>query len=240
MSMTFQVIPAIDLIDGQVVRLTQGERDRATYYPDPPAKVAARFIQAGSRWLHIVNLDGAFDQDDNTNQTALVEIAAQPASIQFGGGLRSLAAMRAALARGVDRMVVGTLALKDQSSFEAALAEFGPGRLAVAIDVRDNRLQTHGWTADAPLELEEFLTQLAGQGIEWIIYTDADRDGTGAGLAVKAARRIQAEFDFKVIVSGGVGSLDDIRAARRAELAGVIVGKALHDEVFTIEEALTC
>lgn len=238
--MSFELIPAIDLMDGQVVRLVQGDPDQATFYPDPPEQVAAQFARAGCRWIHVVNLDGAFDLADNANQQALAGITDQGASIQFGGGLRSQAAMRIALERGVDRLIIGTLALKEGDRFGELVRIFEPGRLAVAVDVRGGQLQVHGWTDGVDLALDDYLARLAHQQVKWIIYTDADRDGTGAGLAIKAAQRIQQAFDFNVIISGGVGALQDIRDARAAGLAGVIVGKALHDGVFTIEEALAC
>lgn len=238
--MNFHVIPAIDLIGGRVVRLLQGERDRATTYSALPGQAARAFEQAGSQWLHVVNLDGAFDQGDSANQQALQEIVSGDVQVQFGGGLRSLEAMRAAFQTGVDRVVLGTIALKDPASLEQSLAEFGSHMVAVAVDLRAGRLQSHGWTEDVRMQLDQYLERLSSQGVEWIIYTDADRDGTGRGLAIDAARRAQAETGINTIVSGGVGGLEDIRAARRAGLAGVIVGKALHDGVFTIEEALVC
>ena len=238
--MTFEVIPAIDLIDGRVVRLIKGDRDQATYYPEEPTEVAQRFALAGSQWLHVVNLDGAFEMADSANQRALSQIAASPAATQFGGGLRSLADMRAAFEAGADRLVLGTLALEEPEVLTAAIEQFGRDRLAVAVDVRAGALQARGWTEGINLDLNDYLARLSEQSVQWIIYTDAERDGTGQGLAINTAADIQRRFTYQVIVSGGVGSLDDIQRARRAGLAGVIIGKALHDGRFTIEEALAC
>lgn len=238
--MTFQVIPAIDLMGGRVVRLVQGRRNRATEYSETPAEAALRFKEAGSSWLHVVNLDGAFDQADQSNKEALRGIVASGASVQFGGGLRSLESMRAAIKIGVQRLVLGTVALADQAILSKALASFGRDHVAIAIDLRGGMLQSHGWTEDVELQLDQYLDRLQSQGVQWVIYTDADRDGTGRGLAISSAQRIQADSGFRTIVSGGVGELKDISAAREAGLAGVIVGKALHDGVFTLEEALSC
>lgn len=238
--MTFQVIPAIDLMGGRVVRLTKGDREQATFYPEEPATVAERFAQAGGQWLHVVNLDGAFDMADRANQQAVRRITSGQLSVQFGGGLRSLAAMRAAFEAGAQRLVLGTLALEQPATLAAAVDEFGPDRIAVAVDVRAGALQSHGWTEAANLKLADFLSRLSDYSVRWIIYTDAERDGTGQGLAMEAAADIQETYPFQVIVSGGVGSLADIRLARQAKLAGVIVGKALHDGRFRLEEALAC
>ncbi|MFP3855089.1 MAG: HisA/HisF-related TIM barrel protein [Anaerolineales bacterium] len=238
--MTFQVIPAIDLMGGRIVRLVQGRRDQATEYSETPAEAALRFKAAGASWLHVVNLDGAFDRADQANRDALRDITGSGVSVQFGGGLRNLESMRAAVKIGIQRLVLGTVALADQAILSKALASFGRDHVAVAIDLRGGMLQSHGWTEDVELQLDQYLDRLQLQGVEWVIYTDADRDGTGRGLAVSSAQQIQAETGFRTIVSGGVGKLDDIRAAREAGLAGVIVGKALHDGVFTLEEAMSC
>lgn len=238
--MSFLVIPAMDLMGGAIVRLTRGDRNQITYYPESPSRMATAFENAGSRWLHLVNLDGAFDQGDKANRDVLRQLAGGSAQIQFGGGLRSLAAMRAALETGADRLVLGTLALEKPQLLGEAVEEFGEQAIAVAVDVRGQALQSHGWTEAAELDLQSFLSRLQSQSIKWLIYTDAERDGTGQGLAVQAAAEIQETFDINVIVSGGVGSLADVGEARQAGLQGVIIGKALYEGRFTIEEALKC
>ncbi len=237
---SFTIYPAIDLIEGQVVRLTAGDRSRQTSYPTTPAEAAIAFREAGASWLHVVDLDGAFGEKRSENQRALATVLEAGLPVQFGGGLRDLQAIDLALEMGVERILLGTLALRRPEALVEALSRFGPDRIAVAIDTRGDVLQTHGWTQDHPLSISQYGRQLEEVGVETAVYTAAERDGTGQGLEIDRAGALQAETGLAVIVAGGAGSLDDIRAAQNAGLDGAVVGKALHDGRLSLEEALRC
>lgn len=236
----FTVYPAIDLRRGRVVRLAQGDPERETVYGDDPAAVAERWLAAGATWLHVVNLDGAFGEGGQANLEALRALLATGALIQFGGGLRSLPDVEAALEAGVARVVLGTAAVEAPDLVAEALARFGPDRVAVALDVRAGRVQVRGWVEDAGREPVDLAAELAGLGLRTVVHTDVARDGVSRGLNVEASKRLAEATGLEVIASGGVASLADIQAARKAGLAGVVVGRALYDGRFTLEEALRC
>ena len=234
--------PAIDLHQGQVVRLQQGDLARQTRYATDPAAIARQWLSEGAQWLHVVNLDGAFGHDDAANRKALQAILREAnrrgARVQFGGGLRSLEAIANALAMGVHRVVLGTLAARQPEVVAEALRRWGPDRIAVGIDARDGRVQVSGWAEATDLEAEAFAQRLAATGLRTVIFTDIARDGLQTGLALEATVALQRASGLAVIASGGVASLDDIRAASQAGLAGVIVGRALYEGAFTVAEAL--
>lgn len=229
----FVLYPAIDLRQGQVVRLTQGDPDRQTTYSPDPAETARRWLSAGARWLHVVNLDGAFGENDTTNRRALEDIlrvaGAFGAAVQFGGGLRSLEAVQAALDTGVARVVLGTLAVEQPEVLAQALAGAGPERIAAALDARQGLVRIRGWATGSAIPAVDLAARLAQIGLEWLVFTDIARDGVGAGLNLEATLAIAGQGRLNVIASGGVNSLDDIRAACRAGLAGAIAGRALYE-----------
>jgi phosphoribosylformimino-5-aminoimidazole carboxamide ribotide isomerase len=232
------VYPAIDLRRGRVVRLRQGDPDQETRYGDDPLDVARRWQEAGATWLHVVNLDGAFGEQGRENQQALGRILTTGLRIQFGGGLRDLDGIRRVLDVGVSRAVVGTAAVENPALVEAALTSFGPERVAVGIDARDERVQTHGWQETASTTAVALAQKWAAQGLRWAIFTDVARDGMGSGLNVEATARLAQATGLNVIASGGVRSLEDVRRARQAGLSGVIVGRALYEGQIALEEAL--
>jgi len=238
----FTLYPAIDLHRGQVVRLQQGDLARQTVYASDPAAIARRWLREGARWLHVVNLDGAFGQRDAANRAALQailqEAAARGARVQFGGGLRSLDAAGEALRSGVSRVVLGTLAARQPEAVAEALRRWGPERIAVGIDAREGRVQVSGWAEATDLEAATFARRLAALGLRTVIFTDIARDGLQTGLALEATAALQAASGLEVIASGGVASLDDLRAAKAAGLAGAIVGRALYEGALTVAEAL--
>ena len=236
----FTVYPAIDLRGGRVVRLQQGDPDRQTVYHDQPARVAARWLEAGAAWLHVVNLDGAFATPDAANRRSLERILALGGAVQFGGGVRSLAAIEDLLALGVRRVVLGTVAVENPDLVAEALARFGAEAIAVGIDARDGRVRTRGWTQDTSLTAVALAQQLAQFGLRTVIHTDIARDGVGAGVNVAASRALASATGLDVIASGGVASLEDICRARRAGLAGVVVGRALYEGQIDLQEALSC
>lgn len=236
----FIVYPAIDLRGGQVVRLKQGDPARKTIFGNDPAAVARRWLEAGAIWLHVINLDGAFGEPDDANRAALQAILGTGAQVQLGGGLRSLETVRTILNMGVQRAVIGTAAIENPELVRQVVANFGPEHLAVGVDAREGRVHTRGWVDDSGVDAFTLAEELRAEGVETIIVTDINRDGMGSGVNVELAKRLAQTTDMRVIASGGVDSLDDIRRVRQADLPGVIVGRALYDGKFSLEEALRC
>jgi len=238
----FTIYPAIDLRDGQVVRLKEGDPDRQTAYSSDPAKMAHRWLSMGASWLHVINLDGAFGENDAANQQALRAILSMAeefgAQVQFGGGLRSLVAIEAALETGVQRVIIGTLAVEQQDVLEMALSLFGPERIAVGIDARDGLVRVRGWQDDSGVPATDLARQMQTLGLRTIIFTDVSRDGMGSGLNIAATRELGEVSGLDVIASGGVHTLKDVQAAREAGLGGVIIGRALYEGTIDLEEAL--
>jgi phosphoribosylformimino-5-aminoimidazole carboxamide ribotide isomerase len=234
----WDVYPAIDLRRGRVVRLMQGDPERETEYGRDPLRVAQRWLRAGARWLHVVNLDGALDEEAGGNWAALGKIAGAGARVQFGGGLRDFAGVSRALELGVSRVVLGTAAVEDPGLVARSLATFGVERIAVGIDARDGVVRTHGWQRGAGVDAASLGREWAARGVRWAVFTDVTRDGTGGGLNVAATGRLARLAGLQVIASGGVSTLDDVQRAYRAELSGVIIGRALYEGAIRLEDAL--
>ncbi len=242
---SFEIYPAIDLRQGQVVRLVQGDPQRQTVYAQEGSQAALRWLQAGARWLHVVNLDGAFENEAASvrNRRAvdsILPLAARfGAQVQLGGGLRTLQAVEDALSAGVSRAVLGTAAITDPQLVASALQRFGGERVAVALDARQGQALLRGWQSESGLQAHEVAQRLAKQGLRTLIYTDVARDGTGAGVNWPAAQQLAQASGLQVIASGGVNSLEDIRQVRQAGLAGVVIGRALYQGRLCLEEALS-
>jgi phosphoribosylformimino-5-aminoimidazole carboxamide ribotide isomerase len=241
-----RLYPAIDILDGSAVRLLRGDFDASKVYGADPLASASAWVQAGAEALHVVDLDGA-REGTPVNLSQLERIAAGTGvPVQYGGGLRSAQAVRAALEAGAARVIVGTVAFTDPGLLAELLDEHGPERLLVAVDVRDGNVATHGWLERTHTSAAEAFARLGEAGVRGFVFTDVDRDGTLGGTGgedVTAAARAAGE-GF-VIVSGGVGSLEDLHAlvALRSErqlsaLDGVIVGTALYERRFTVTDAI--
>jgi phosphoribosylformimino-5-aminoimidazole carboxamide ribotide isomerase len=232
------LLPAIDVRSGRVVRLSQGEPTRQTVYGDDPVTVAERFAEEGARWIHLVDLDRAFGSGDNigTMQRVVSRVGSR-VRLQLGGGLRTLDLVRSGLDLGVARVVIGTAAAADPSLIPAAVAKLGSARLAVGIDARDGYVAIRGWTETSSQRADELARQVVAQGIETVIYTDIGRDGMLGGPDLAGAVALQLT-GARVIVSGGVSSPEDVQAACTAGLAGVIVGRALYEGRMTLSGAL--
>lgn len=236
----FTVFPAIDLRRGKVVRLAQGDPEQQTVYGQDPARVALRWLEAGADWIHVVDLDGAFGDPGQANRKALAAILKTNARVQFGGGLRSLDHAERALSSGVRRLILGTRAAESPELVQEAIARFGSDRVGVGIDVREGHVQVRGWTQDSGLNSRELAKQLYDVGARTVVHTDITRDGMGRGLNVRASRELSEAIGLRVIASGGVVSLDDVRRARQAGLRGVIIGRALYEGQISLQEALQC
>lgn len=238
----FEVYPAIDLRAGQVVRLVQGDPSRTTIYATDPAEVAEKWCRAGARWLHVVNLDGAFGERSTANLQALKKIQAvahnHAVRVQFGGGIRTQPDTVQLLDLGISRIVIGTLAVQDPAFIKDILQAHGSDRVAVGLDARHGSIQTHGWTQDSGREIFATARVLKSDGLKWLIYTDIVRDGTGSGLALDHTIKLQQATGLSVIASGGVSQLVDIQQAKSRGLLGVIVGRALYENHIDLPAAL--
>ena len=239
---SFELIPAIDLLGGRSVRLApEGRFDAAPLHEDDPGARAARFVAAGAPRLHVVDLDGA-RAGEPRNREAIVRIlaAAGDRPVQVGGGIRTLAAVEETLALGADRVVLGTIALRDPALVREAGARF-PGRVAVGLDARGGRAAVSGWLETSETDAVEVAKRFADAGVAALVYTDIGRDGTLAGPDLEATARLAEAAGLPVIASGGVGSEDHVRAAARLAprgVAGIIVGRALFTGALDLGRAL--
>jgi phosphoribosylformimino-5-aminoimidazole carboxamide ribotide isomerase len=231
--MTLTLYPAIDLKDGACVRLRRGEMDEATVYSTDPGAQALAWQEAGCRWLHVVDLNGAF-AGMSVNATAVAAIlGAVSIPVQLGGGLRDMDAIERWLEAGVSRVILGSAAVKHPELVREACRRF-PERVAVGIDARDGFVATEGWAQTSDMRAAELGLRFEDAGVAAIIYTDIGRDGMLSGLNIEQTLELAARLTTPVIASGGVGSLEDLLALRRAAegvvaLDGVIVGRALYD-----------
>jgi phosphoribosylanthranilate isomerase len=232
-----ELLPAVDVADGQAVRLVQGEAGSETSYGDP-VEAALGFQEQGAEWIHLVDLDRAFGR--GTNQELLAEVVGRlDVKVEMSGGIRDDASLRAALATGCRRVNIGTAALEHPDWCARAIAEFGD-RIAVGLDVRGTTLAARGWTEEGG-DLWEVLERLERDGCARYVVTDVTKDGTLTGPNLGLLREMCARTDRPVVASGGVSSLDDLRALAALVPIGVegaIVGKALYAQAFTLEEAL--
>lgn len=229
----FLVFPAIDLRGGEVVRLKEGNPTLQTHYSTDPGGTARRWIEAGARWLHVVNLDGAFGEPGNANDQALHTILAEAAHanvrVQFGGGLRSLEAIAAAIQAGVSRAILGTLAIEHPQYLQEALSIWGMEKIGVSLDAREGYVKVRGWQSSTPFLAIDAAKQFFQEGLRWLVFTDIARDGLQTGLNLKATTELAQSSELKVIASGGVSRIEDVWGAKNAGLAGVIVGRALYE-----------
>ena len=224
------ILPAIDLRGGRVVRLAQGDYDRQVAYSDDPASVARRFVSAGARWIHIVDLDAARTGRPTNTAGVRAVLEAVDARVELGGGARDAAAIEAMLGEGVSRVVVGSAALGNWKWFEDLLARADlAGKIALGLDARGGRLAVHGWRKQLEAGAVEVARRVRGWPLGAIVYTDISRDGMLSGVNVRATASVIAATDVPVIASGGVASLDDVRACKEIGCAGVIIGKAWYE-----------
>lgn len=236
-----EIIPAIDIIGGECVRLTQGDYGRKTTYFKDPAEVAARYESIGLRRIHLVDLDGA-KASAPANLKVLERVAARTGlDIQWGGGIKSADSLRAVLESGANRAICGSVAVTDPEAFAEWLAGFGPDHVILGADVRDGKVATHGWLRESELGVEELIDRFAPCGLNQVICTDISKDGMLQGPSFGMYGRLQTRYYvINITVSGGIGSLDDILKLNDMGLRSVIVGKAIYEGRITLKELETC
>ena len=235
-----RLFPAIDIQGGRCVRLRRGDFADETVFGDDPVKVAEHWVAEGARFLHVVDLDGARTGDPINLELVEGIAKAVHVPVQFGGGVRTMEMLERTMKAGVTRLVVGTNALLDQEFLTQALQQWGDS-LVVAVDAEDGYVKTHGWRERSGMTAPVFARSLEQIGVAEIIYTDIGRDGMMQGVNLGAIRELAQETSLGIIASGGVTSLDDLRALKRFEaegVVGVIAGRALYEHRFTVPQAL--
>ena len=234
-----KILPAVDLLDGSAVRLTEGDRERATIYSRDPAAMLRRWADAGAERVHVVDLDGAFAGGPSQRRLVGELLASAALPVQVGGGLRTADAIDAAIEAGAAAAVIGTAAIEQPEMVAGACARH-PGKVIVAVDAAGGMVATRGWTETGSISAVELAERAAGWGAAAVLYTDVAVDGTERGPDVARTRELVTAVGsrLEVIASGGVGTLDHIRALVDTGAAWVIVGRALYEERFTLAEAI--
>jgi len=232
---SFEVVPAVDVQNGEVVQLVGGERDTGRAYGDP-VEAARRWVDEGATTLHLVDLDGAFE-GERANAAAIGAVVdAVEAGVQLGGGIRTAAEATALLDRGVDRVILGTAAV-ETPEIVGEIAADHPEGVVVSLDAKDGEVVVSGWTEGTELDPAEAAARYEDEGAAAILFTDVDVEGRLAGVRTEPVERVVGAVDVPVIASGGVATLDDVRALREAGAAAVVVGTALYEGRFTLREA---
>ncbi|WP_299611911.1 1-(5-phosphoribosyl)-5-[(5-phosphoribosylamino)methylideneamino]imidazole-4-carboxamide isomerase [uncultured Tateyamaria sp.] len=230
--------PAIDLKDGQAVRLVHGDMDKATVFNDDPAAQARAFVDAGCEWLHLVDLNGAFA--GAPVNAAPVEAILKSCNVpaQLGGGIRDMATIETWLSKGLQRVILGTVAVENPDLVRAAAKAF-PGHVAVGIDARNGKVATKGWATETDVDATDLAKSFEDAGVAAIVYTDINRDGAMGGPNIPATQALAQAVDIPVIASGGVASLDDLTALKATGvISGAISGRALYDGAIDLSAAL--
>ena len=236
-----QILPAIDIFRGACVRLTQGNYSRSQSYPSTPREMAERFVAAGAKWIHVVDLEGA-KEGRVMNWDAIAAVRSLGgAAMQVGGGVRTTAEVERLVGLGVDRIIVGSVALLQREILREWIKTFGAEKFRVALDLRDGLLAVAGWRESSARTIDEVVPGLLDDGITQILSTDISRDGTLAGPNLALYENLAARYPSAAwFASGGVRSVDDIEKLRTTGVAGVIVGKAIYEGTITLGELFTC
>lgn len=240
------VFPAIDLRHGRCVRLRQGRAEDETVYDDDPAAVARRWVAQGAEWLHVVNLDGAFGETAsqsshpiNLRRLEEIHTAVPETPIQFGGGMRSLFDVETALGLGAARVILGTVAVRNPELVAEAIGRFGAERIVAGIDAHDGQVATHGWLETSDVTAVALGRAMRARGVIRAVYTDIARDGMLTGVNVEATALLARETGLRVIASGGVASLEDLRRLKAmGNIEGVIIGQALYTGALALWDAI--
>jgi len=235
------IIPAIDLLGGKVVRLSQGAEETAVVYDNDPLHVALEFEKAGAKWIHVVNLDGAFGRPGMNDMAIAQFIQYLSIPIQLGGGIRTLDRIEFWLERGVRRVILGSLAVKEPDLVAKAVRKHGSESIIAGIDIRDGRVSVSGWKESTAIHYMDLARQMETLGIRRVIITDITTDGMLSGPRLNSMSDIARKTHLNVIASGGVGQLKDLKWISKQErysIEGVIIGKALYEKRFTLKKAI--
>ena len=232
--------PAIDIKDGKFIRLKQGRLDEVTVYGDNPVEIAKKFSEAGAKWIHVVDIDGAF-KGKSINQKVILDIKKNSKTkIQVGGGIRTQESASFYLNNGIDRVVLGTIALENPKIIEQ-LCENYPERIAVGIDAKKGMVATEGWSKTSSIEVVRLSKLYENIGVSCVIFTDIEKDGLMEGVSLNQLKNLLENTKLNVIASGGVSSLDDLKKLKSLEkknLIGVISGKAIYENKFSVNKAV--
>ncbi len=235
------IFPAVDIQNGKAVRLKQGRADQSTIFEHDPLKAALSWQEAGAKWLHVVDLDGAFDGLPVSANLVKSMCEQLNIPVQLGGGIRHIDTAKAYLDAGVQRLIIGTMALEDPEMF-SSLCKAYPERIGVSLDADNGELKTKGWVESVALSIEDVIPRLYNDGAAFIIYTDIARDGMQSGVNVSAMKRICALSSLPVIAAGGVSTIDDVKAlfplSKQSTLQGAISGRALYEGTLDLTEAM--
>ena len=231
------IIPAIDLIDGKAVRLQKGDYNKVTVYSEYPEKVAKYFYDCGARYLHVVDLDGAKSGKADNFEVIKNIVNASGLSVEVGGGIRNMDMVDTYVKAGVDRIILGTAAITDPEFLRAAVEKYGD-KITVGVDIKDGMVAIKGWTEVSAVSCEDFCRQLEALGVSSVICTDISKDGMMSGTNLELYRNLNSNFSINFIASGGVSTLEDIKALKTMNLFGAIVGKAVYTGAIDLKEAI--
>ena len=231
------IFPAIDLVQGKAVRLFKGDYQQMTVYSEDPAAVAAAFEEAGAKYLHLVDLEGAKSGVPENLPTIQKILATTHLFVEVGGGIRKMETVDAYLSAGVDRVILGTAAVTDPAFLQQALAKYG-AKIAVGVDLKDGYVAIKGWTEQSDLTADAFFAQMEQLGVQTVICTDISKDGAMQGTNRELYRRLSGAYAIDLVASGGVSSIEDIKALKEMGLYGAIVGKAYYVGAIDLKQAI--
>ena len=231
------IIPAIDLIDGKAVRLQKGDYNKVTVYSEYPEKVAKYFYDCGARYLHVVDLDGAKSGKADNFEVIKKIVDASGLSVEVGGGIRNIEMVKTYVDAGVDRIILGTAALTDPEFLAEAVSKYGD-KITVGVDIKDGMVAIKGWTEISAVSCEDFCRQLEELGVSSVICTDISKDGMMSGTNLELYKNLNRDFSINFVASGGVSTLDDIKALKEMDLFGAILGKALYTGAIDLKDAI--
>ena len=231
------IFPAIDLVSGKAVRLFKGDYDQMTVYSDNPLDVARDFESKGAKFIHLVDLEGA--KDGTTPNIEIVKQIANETDLftEIGGGIRNIETVEKYLSNGVDRVILGTAAVKDEAFLKEALAKFGE-KIAVGIDIKDGFVAIKGWTETSGIDPFQFCEKMQNLGAQYIICTDVSKDGAMKGTNLELYRELSQKFKVNITASGGVSTLEDVKELRKMDIYGAIIGKAYYIGAINLKEAI--
>ncbi len=232
-----EIFPAIDLVGGKAVRLFKGDYARMTVYSENPLEVARNFESKGAKFIHLVDLEGA--KDGTTPNIETVKEIAQNTNLftEIGGGIRDIETVEKYLSIGVDRVILGTAAVKDEAFLKEALAKFGD-KIAVGVDIKDGFVAIKGWLENSGIDPFEFCEKMQNMGVKYIICTDVSKDGAMKGTNLELYKKLSEKFSVNITASGGVSSMEDIKALRSMNIYGAIIGKAYYIGAIDLKEAI--